>query len=51
MIQAFPLIGTATQRVSRSSRAPFWNDRQAVRLKILLIGMCLVAAALLEVPW
>ena len=50
MIQAYPLIGIATQRVSRSSRGRFTNDRQAVRLKILLIGVCLIAAALLEVP-
>ncbi len=30
--------------------ARFWSDRQAVRLKVILLGACLVAAALLEVP-
>ncbi len=30
--------------------ARFWSDRQAVRLKMILIGACLLAAALLEVP-
>lgn len=51
MIHAHPLIPITAQRVSQPSRAPFWNDRQAVRLKILLIGVCLIVAALLEVPW
>ncbi len=30
--------------------ARFWSDRQAVRLKMILLGACLLAAALLEVP-
>jgi len=50
MIHAYPLIGIGVERISRSSRAPFWSDRQAVQLKILLIGLCFIAAALLEVP-
>lgn len=31
--------------------ARFWNDRQAVALKIALLVGCLLAAAALEVPW
>ena len=27
------------------------DDRRASRLKILILGACLVAAAILEVPW
>ncbi len=27
-----------------------WNDQQAVRFKLFLLGVCLLAAALLEVP-
>ncbi len=30
--------------------ARFWSDRQAVSLKMILLGACLLAAALLEVP-
>ena len=30
--------------------ARFWSDRQAVRLKMILLGVCLLAAALLEGP-
>ncbi len=29
--------------------ARFWSDHQAVRLKMILLGACLLAAALLEV--
>jgi hypothetical protein len=37
------------------SRAPtwttrFWDDRRAIRLKVILLATCLLAAALLEVP-
>lgn len=32
-------------------RARFWNDRQATRLKVILLIVCLAAAAMLEVPW
>jgi len=31
--------------------ARFWSDRQAVRLKFIILGLCLVAAAVLEVRW
>ncbi len=30
--------------------ARFGSDRQAVRLKIILLGVCLLAAAFLEMP-
>ncbi len=30
--------------------ARLWSDRQAVRLKMILLGACLLAAAFLEVP-
>jgi hypothetical protein len=30
--------------------ALFWDDQQAVRLKIVVLVCCLLAAALLEVP-
>lgn len=29
----------------------FWDDRQAVRLKLLLLAACVLAAAALEAPW
>jgi hypothetical protein len=48
MIDAHPLVRTAAPRAARVS---FWNDRTAVRLKLLLIGACLLGAALLEAPW
>lgn len=35
----------------RGAWARFWDDRQAIGLKVLLVVGCLVAAALLEVPW
>jgi hypothetical protein len=28
----------------------FWDDRRAIRLKVVLLVCCLLAAALLEVP-
>jgi len=31
--------------------ARFWDDRQAVRLKVLLLIACILAAAVLEAPW
>ncbi len=32
-------------------RALFWDDRQAIRLKLALLALCVVAAGLLEVRW
>lgn len=29
----------------------FWDDRQAIRLKVLLLLVSVAAAALLETPW
>ncbi|MDI6772360.1 MAG: hypothetical protein QME77_07190 [bacterium] len=37
--------------VSERTWARFWDDRQAVRLKVLLLVMCILAAAALEAPW
>jgi hypothetical protein len=51
MIQAYSAPAVSVDRASRVSRPSFWDDRQAVRLKVLLLGLCLVAAAMLEVPW
>jgi len=51
MIHACPPMPLAAQRAARTFRPPFWDDRQAVRLKVFLIGLCLVAAAVLEGPW
>lgn len=31
--------------------ARFSDDRRAIRLKVLILTACLVAAALLERPW
>lgn len=31
--------------------ARFWDDRRAVRLKVLLLIACILAAAALEAPW
>lgn len=50
MIHAYPPMEITAQRVPQASRTPFWDDRQAVRLKIFLITMCVLVAALLEVP-
>ncbi|MDR7545508.1 MAG: hypothetical protein QN120_14790 [Armatimonadota bacterium] len=42
----------AETRITAVGRwALFWDDRQAVRLKIIGLVCCLLAAALLEVPW
>ncbi len=60
MIHTYPLPRTTSRahthepvahRAPVRPRASFWNDRQAVRLKAFLIVACLIAAALLEVPW
>ena len=60
MIQTYPLphaMPRGHAQRSGARRGParplpsFWNDRQAVRLKVLLILACLIAAAALEVPW
>jgi hypothetical protein len=32
-------------------RALFWDDRRAIRLKLALLALCVVAAGLLEVRW
>jgi hypothetical protein len=40
-----------TARRSGAAWARFWDDRQAVRLKMLLMAACLLAAMWLEVPW
>lgn len=40
--RAAPWPGTAWAR--------FWDDRQAVRVKVLLLAACLLAAMLLEGP-
>ena len=29
----------------------FWDDRQAIPFKILLLILCVIAAATLEAPW
>ncbi len=29
----------------------FWSDHQAIRLKFIILGLCLVAVAVLEVRW
>ncbi len=31
--------------------ALFWNDRQAIAVKILLLILCGITTAALEVPW
>lgn len=31
--------------------ARFWDDRRAVRLKVILLIACILAAAALEAPW
>lgn len=38
-------------RESPGAWARFWDDRQAIGLKVLLLAGCLLAATLLEVPW
>lgn len=38
-------------REASGSWARFWDDRQAIGLKVLLLAGCLLAAGLLEVPW
>ncbi|OFX27490.1 MAG: hypothetical protein A2Z07_11450 [Armatimonadetes bacterium RBG_16_67_12] len=40
---AWPVMGVVWAR--------FWDDRQAVRLKVILLAGCLLAAMWLEVPW
>lgn len=36
---------------SERAWARFWDDRRAVRLKVLLLIVCILAAAVLEAPW
>lgn len=36
---------------SERTWARFWDDRRAVRLKVLLLIACILAAAMLEAPW
>lgn len=36
---------------SERTWAHFWDDRRAVRLKVLLLVVCILAAAALEAPW
>jgi hypothetical protein len=45
------LAPTVARRNAAGAQAWFWSDRQAVRLKLFLLAACLLAAALLEVPW
>ncbi|MBI3998781.1 MAG: hypothetical protein HY355_07075 [Armatimonadetes bacterium] len=33
------------------ARAAFWSDRRALGFKVMLLAVCIVVAALLEVPW
>lgn len=51
MIEVSRLVRLAARGQARVARASFWNDRRAVRLKMLLIGACLIGAALFEGPW
>lgn len=60
MIQTYPLPQTMPRGQTHGSNArrgpvrplrSFWSDRQAVQLKVFLIVACLIAAAVLEVPW
>lgn len=50
MIHAYPSREITAQRVPQVFRTRFWDDRQAVRLKIILITVCVLVTALLEVP-
>jgi|GEM_PF-4708242 len=36
---------------SEGAWARLWDDRKAVRLKVLLLVACVLAAAALEAPW
>lgn len=38
-------------REQRGTWARFWDDRQAIGLKVFLLAGCMLAAALLEAPW
>lgn len=39
-----------TPQAPAAARARFWNDRHAVRFKVLLLGLVILLGALLEVP-
>ena len=55
MIQSRPLYALDARLVRPTSRvmesAQFWNDQQAIRLKLLLLVVLVLVAAMLEVPW
>lgn len=41
---------TPTPQATAALWARFWNDRHAVRFKVLLLGLVILLGALLEVP-
>jgi hypothetical protein len=46
-----PLPPTCPAAASRTvCWRQFWDDQRAIRLKVVLLACCLLAAALLEVP-
>jgi hypothetical protein len=42
--------GRFARAAGRTRWDRFWDDRRAIRLKVILLVCCLLAAALLEMP-
>lgn len=47
----YPVGRSALPARHASAWALFWNDRQAIRLKVTLLILCVAMAAMLEAPW